>query len=283
MPLSPAELNYIEIVGASASTPEPALPGSVPDSPETFPWLGEKATSDPLKESFPSDEAIIETMSPEELPWSDHHHRSSFLPPHSEMATCLGKFASCLPHIPLQTPIQLYQVSSEGNMGNITQTLAIDISVKTWVVENIHIGVTCTPEEIQIYKDLFREFRDVFAWSYEEMPGIDPSIVEHEIPTYPGAKPVRQRLRPVHPRKAAAIKAEVEKLFRAGFIYAIPLTDWVSNIVPVNKKQGTIRVCVDYPDIIHACPKDNFPTPFIDQLIDECAGSKIYSFMDCFS
>ena len=115
------------------------------------------------------------------------------------------------------------------------------------------------------------------------MPGIDPSIVVHEIPTYPGAKPVRQRLRPVHPRKAAAIKAEVEKLLKAGFIYPIPLTDWVSNIVPVNKKQGTIRVCVDYRDINRACPKDNFPTPFIDQLIDECAGIEIYSFMDGFS
>eukprot|EP00253_Pinus_taeda_P022688 PITA_22688 len=115
------------------------------------------------------------------------------------------------------------------------------------------------------------------------MPGIDPSIVVHEIPTYPGAKPVRQRLRPVHPRKAAAIKAEVEKLLKAGFIYPIPLTEWVSNIVPVDKKQGTIRVCVDYRDINRACPKDNYPTPFIDQLIDECAGSEIYSLMDGFS
>eukprot|EP00253_Pinus_taeda_P011702 PITA_11702 len=119
---------------------------------------------------------------------------------------------------------------------------------------------------------LFREFGDVFAWSYEEMPDIDPSIVVHEIPTYPGAKPVRQRLHPVHPRKVAAIKAEVEKLLKAGFIYPIPLTEWVSNIVPVNKKQGTIRVCVDYRDINRACLKDNYPTPFIDQLIDECAG-----------
>ena len=68
------------------------------------------------------------------------------------------------------------------------------------------------------------------------MPGIDPSIVVHEIPTYPGVKPVRQRLRPVHPRKAATIKAEVEKLLNAGFIYPIPLTEWVSNIVPVDKK-----------------------------------------------
>ena len=168
-------------------------------------------------------------------------------------------------------------------MGNITQTQPINISVKPGIVEHIHIGVTCTPEEVQLYTALFREFRDVFAWSYEEMPGIDPNIVVLKIPTYPVAKPVRQRLRPMHPRKAAAIKAEVEKLLKASFIYPIPLTDWVSNILPVNKKQGTIRVCVDYRDINRACPKDNFPTPFIDQLIDECAGSEIYLFMDGFS
>ena len=83
---------------------------------------------------------------------------------------------------------------------------------------------------------MFKEFRDVFAWSYEEMPGIDPSIVVHEIKTYDDAKPVRQRLRLLHPKKTAAIKAEVEKLLRAGFVYPVPLTEWVSNIVPVNKK-----------------------------------------------
>ena len=121
-------------------------------------------------------------------------------------------------------------------MANITQTQPIDISTKPGIFEHVHIGVTCTPEEIQIYSKLFREFPDVFAWSYEEMPGIDPNIVVHEIITYPSAKPVRQRLRQVHPRKAAAIKAKVEKLLKAGFIYPIPLTDWVSNIVPVDKK-----------------------------------------------
>ena len=68
------------------------------------------------------------------------------------------------------------------------------------------------------------------------MLGIDPSIIVHEIKTYPDAKLVRQRLRQIHMRKAAAIKAEVEKLPRAGFIYPIPLMEWVSNIVSVNKK-----------------------------------------------
>ena len=121
------------------------------------------------------------------------------------------------------------------------------------------MGVTCSPNEIQVYTDLFKEFKDVFAWSYEEIPGIDPSIVVHEIPTYPGTKPMRQRLRPMHPRKSVAIKAEVEKILNAGFIYPIPLTEWVSNIVPVDKKQGTIRVCVDYRDINRAYPKDIIP------------------------
>ena len=75
---------------------------------------------------------------------------------------------------------------------------------------------------------------------------IDPSIVVHEIKTYPTAKPVRKKLRQVHPRKAATIKDEIEKLLKSRFIYPIPLTEWVSNIVPVNKKQGTIRVCIDF-------------------------------------
>ena len=68
------------------------------------------------------------------------------------------------------------------------------------------------------------------------MPGIDPRIVEHEIKTYPNAKPVRQRLHVVNPRKAPAIKAEIEKLLKASFIYPIPLTEWVSNLIPVDKK-----------------------------------------------
>ena len=125
----------------------------------------------------------------------------------------------------------------ELNLENISRTIPIDISVKPGIIENIHIGACCIEDEIQTYKALFQEFCDVFAWSYEEIPEIDPSIVVHEIKTYPDAKPVRQRLRQIHPRKAAAIKTEVKKLLRAGFIYPIPLTDWVSNIVPVNKKK----------------------------------------------
>ena len=112
------------------------------------------------------------------------------------------------------------------------------------------------------------------------MPSIDPRIVVHEIKTYAGAKLVRQKLRQIHHKKAATIKAEVEKLVRVGFIYPVPLTEWVSNIVPIRKKQGTIRVCVDYRDLNKECPKDTYPTPFIDHIIDDCASCEIFSFMD---
>ena len=115
------------------------------------------------------------------------------------------------------------------------------------------------------------------------MAGIDPSIIFHEINTYPVVKPIRQKLRQVHPKKAAAIKVEVEKVLKVGLIYPIPLTKLVSNIVHVAKNQGTMRVCIDLRDLNKDCPKDNFLTPHINQIIDNYAGSVIFSFMDGFS
>ena len=97
-----------------------------------------------------------------------------------------------------------------------------------------------------IYTALFKEFHDIFSWSYEEMLGFDPSIVEHEIQTYPNTIPVRQKLRPVNPCKVAVVKAKVEKLLKVNFIYPIALKEWVSNTVPVDKKKGTIRVCTNF-------------------------------------
>jgi hypothetical protein len=82
------------------------------------------------------------------------------------------------------------EIYVEGNMATITTTIPINISQNLGIMENVFVRVDCSPEEIQIYMDLFKEFCDVFAWSYEEMPGIDPKIFEHEITTYLDAKPV---------------------------------------------------------------------------------------------
>jgi hypothetical protein len=281
MPLSPAEAAYVAI---QSTSPSSNTSHSLALDTYSLPsWLNSLSSAvDYISHIFPSDESIMEMLSIDDLPWDDNHHRSSFLPILEDVRDIQSVFPPDVTNAS-QLPILTQDTFSEGNMGNISPTITIDISVKEGVVENINLGANCTPDEVASYTALFQEFRDVFAWSYEEMPGIDPSIVIHEIKTYPDAKPVRQKLRPVHPKKLAAIKAEVEKLLKSGFIYPVPLTEWVSNLVPVAKKQGTIRVCVDYRDLNKACPKDNYPTPFIDQIIDNCAGSVVFSFMDGFS
>lgn len=77
----------------------------------------------------------------------------------------------------------------------------------------------------------------MFSWSSEEMPGIDPSIVRHEIKTHENAKLIHQKLWLVNPRNATTIKAEVEKLLKASFIYPISLMEWAYNQVLVTKNK----------------------------------------------
>jgi hypothetical protein len=264
MPLSPVESAYQAIQSETLTT------SSLEElSPNSFHVI------------FPTDEMIMSIL--DDTPWDDGHHRSILF---LEQQTLKNYQWILTPStvVVISTVLQSTRdVFAEGNLSNISPTVPIDISVKPGIVENVHIGASCSPEEIVTYTFLFKEFRDIFAWSYEEMSGINPAIFVHEIKTYPGAKLVQQHLCPIHPRKAAAIKLEVEKLLKVGFIYLVALTEWVSNPVPIDKKGGSIRVCVDYRDINKACPKDNFPTPFVDQIVDECAGSEIFSLMDGFS
>jgi hypothetical protein len=240
----------------------------------------EELSPDPFHVIFPTDEMIMFIMA--DMPWDDGHHRSIlFLEQHTlENYQQISTPSTVV--VITTIPGSTRDVFAEGNLSNISPTIPIDISIKPGIVENVHIEASCSPGEIVTYIALFKEFHDIFAWSYEEMPGIDPSIVVHEIKMYPKAKSVRQRLRPVHPRKAATIKLEVEKLLKAGFIYPVALTEWVSNPVLIDKKGGSICVCITYRDINKSCPKDNFLTPFVDQIIDDCAGSEIFSLMDGF-
>ena len=79
------------------------------------------------------------------------------------------------------------------------------------------------------------------------------------------------------------IKEEVEKQLKAGFLTTIAYLDWVTNIVPMLKKDGKVHMCVDYRDLNRASPKDNFPLPHINTLIDNTTTNMFFSFMDGFS
>ena len=72
------------------------------------------------------------------------------------------------------------------------------------------LGASCTPEEVDAYTALFQEFHDIFTWSYTEMPGLDPSIMEHHIDTWPDVAPIYQNQWPIHPFNVAAVKSEIE-------------------------------------------------------------------------
>ena len=130
---------------------------------------------------------------------------------------------------------------------------------------------------------LLKEFKDVFAWDYNEMPRLDLGLVVHTLNVDPEAKPIAQSARIFHTEIKGQIVKEVQKLLAAGFIKPIQHSRWLSNIVLVKKKNGQIRCCVDFRNLNRACPKDEFSLPNMDLLIDSAAGSAIFSFMDGFS
>ena len=78
------------------------------------------------------------------------------------------------------------------------------------------------------------------------------------------------------------IKEEIMKQHNVSFLKVILYPEWLANIVPVPKKDGRVRMCIDYWDLNKASPKDDFPLPHIDVLVDNTAGHKMLSFMDDF-
>ena len=76
---------------------------------------------------------------------------------------------------------------------------------------------------------------------------------------------------------------EVNKLFAANFIREVHYSEWLANVVMIKKANGKWRMCIDFTDLNQACPKDSFPLPRIDQLVDSTDGHKLFTFMDAFS
>jgi hypothetical protein len=129
----------------------------------------------------------------------------------------------------------------------------------------------------------FHEFKDVFAWSYEDLCGFDPNIIQHAIPIKEEAKLVRQRQRPINPALEATIRKEVENIINAHIIFPVKYYEWVSNLVPVQKKNGDIRLCVDFCALNRASVKDNFPLPNMELILQQVARSQMMSLLDGFS
>eukprot|EP00253_Pinus_taeda_P022398 PITA_22398 len=98
----------------------------------------------------------------------------------------------------------------------------------------------------------------------------------------PEQKPVQEKLRKIHPNLEGQIKSELNKLLKAKIIFPVRHSNWVSNIVPIRKKSGDIRICIDFRNLNKASLKDNFPLPTMEQILQSEAGSELMSFLDGF-
>ena len=105
---------------------------------------------------------------------------------------------------------------------------------------------------------------DVFAWSPNEVPGVDLEFIVHRLNVDPSFPPKKQKSRRSEREHIKAVRSEVQKLKEAGAIKEIYFPEWLANTVVVKMKNGKWRVCVDFTDLNRACPKDPFPMLKID-------------------
>ncbi|XP_022875800.1 uncharacterized protein LOC111394274 [Olea europaea var. sylvestris] len=133
------------------------------------------------------------------------------------------------------------------------------------------------------YISLLQEYKDVFAWSYKEMPRLNPKVSVHHLAIRHGVRLVKQPQRRFRPELIPQIEVEVNKLIEARFIREVKYPTWIANIVPVKKKNGQLRICVDFRDLNQACPKDDFPLLITELMVDATTGYEVLSFMDGFS
>ncbi|XP_074323995.1 uncharacterized protein LOC141660915 [Apium graveolens] len=124
---------------------------------------------------------------------------------------------------------------------------------------------------------------DVFAWSHSDMVGIDPGVICHRLNIFPNCTGIQQKHRPVSGERAIALKEEVDRLLKVGLIKESYYPEWLANPVLMKKPNGKWRTCLDFTDLNKVFPKDSFPLPRIDQLVDATAGHALLSFMDAYS
>jgi hypothetical protein len=144
MLLSPVESTYQAIQSTTPYTPSL-----------------DELSPDPFHVIFPTDEMIMSVM--EDIPWDDGHHcYILFLEKHTlENYQWISTPSTVFVILTVLESAQ--DVFSEGNLSNISPMISIDISVKPGIIENVHIGASCSPDEIVTYASLFKEFRDIFA------------------------------------------------------------------------------------------------------------------------
>jgi hypothetical protein len=124
-------------------------------------------------------------------------------------------------------------------------------------LQNINMGKACSEQGRSAFIKLFKEYKDVFAWVYDDLRNFHPNIIQHVIPMKPQTQSFQQKMRKMHLKLEPTVKKELNKLLTAKIIFPVRHTQWVSNLVHVRKKNGEIRLCVDFRNLNRTYDKDN--------------------------
>ncbi|KAL2634749.1 hypothetical protein R1flu_006228 [Riccia fluitans] len=164
-----------------------------------------------------------------------------------------------------------------------TTKLAMADNTLMWPLGVLSAVPVVVEEERQQYVNLLHEFEDVLAADYRDMKCIPPEIAEHRIDLLPNTRPLRSQRYQLNPNYAERVKKELDKLLEARFIYLVETPAWLSPIVVVPKKNGKLRICIDYRKLNASTVTNAFLLPYIDLMLESVAGQEMYSFMDGFS
>jgi hypothetical protein len=147
----------------------------------------------------------------------------------------------------------------------------------------VKISRKLSQKQRDIYVELMKQYSYVFAWSYEDLKLFDTEIIQHKIPLKPGSKPFKQKSRQFNPMLLPIIEKEMKRLLDSKMIVPLRYSKWVANLVPIKKKSGEIRLCVDFMNLNRCSLKDNYPLPKMDHILQRVVGAKNISMLDGYS
>ena len=135
-------------------------------------------------------------------------------------------------------------------------------------VPEVKISVHLNEAQRKDLIHLLTEYVDVFIWEVSDILGLNTNVMSHKLPINPGFSPVKQKAQKFKLELSLKIKEDMTKQIESQLVEVMQYPTWLANVVSVARKDGKIRICVDYRDLNKANQKDNFLLPNIDILID---------------
>ncbi|PKA57838.1 RNA-directed DNA polymerase like [Apostasia shenzhenica] len=147
----------------------------------------------------------------------------------------------------------------------------------------VNLSSSMNDKQLAEITAMLSEYIDVFAWFPEDVLSVDRAVCEHHLNISNTISPMAQKKRVMAGERQNAIKEEVNKLLGAGYIREVQYPQWLTNVVVVKKANGKWRMCVDFRTLNQACPKETYPLPRIDTMVDCTFGYEVIIFLDAFS